>query len=198
MKHKNSFVVCLVAFSAIICAVMTVIGALVFRSILDRRSYDNNHLAPFHNVYDAICEKYPFITSLSQDIGDDGIYCMYYIKCDIAENISFDELAEIQREINVIMETRKDDEWFKGFKGHIEVISGEQSLRVFYDDGSISNEIWANNVISDDYSILLDAFPMCDEILLIIFLSDYSDKIKSEITQEYNGRSITIIQQTRG
>lgn len=68
----------------------------------------------------------------------------------------------------------------------------------FYDDGSISNEIWANNVISDDYSILLDAFPMCDEILLIIFLSDYSDKINLEITQEYKGRNITIIQQTRG
>lgn len=110
---------------------MTVIGVLVFRSILDGRSYDNNHLAPFHNVYDAICEKYPFITSLSQDIGDDGIYCMYYIKCDVAENISFDELAEIQREINVIIKTRKDDEWLKEFKGHIEVISGEQSLRVF-------------------------------------------------------------------
>lgn len=199
MKHKNSFVVCLVVFGATICAIMTVIGVLVFRNFFDRRGYENNYLAPFHNVYDVICEKYPFITSLRQDIGDDGTYCMYYIECEIAENSRcFDELVDIQREINIIMEARKDNEWFKGFKGHIEVISGEQSLRVFYDGGSMSNEIWAHNVISDDYSILLDAFPMNGEILLIIFLSDYSDEINPEITQEYKGRNITIIQQIGG
>lgn len=192
MKHKNSFVVSLVAFCVITCAIITVIG------VVDRRSYENNYLAPFHNVYDVIREKYTFITSLRQDIGDDGIYCMYYIECDIADNIDcFDKLVDIQCEINTIMQTRKHDEWFKGFKGHIEVISGEQSLRVFYDSGTMSNEIWANNIISDDYNILFDAFPTYDEILLIIFLSDCSDVIDTEITQEYNGRNITIIQQSR-
>lgn len=62
----------------------------------------------------------------------------------------------------------------------------------------MSNEIWANNLVTDDYSTLLDAFPMNDEILLIIFFSDYSDKINPEITQEYEGRKITVRQQIRG
>lgn len=199
MKHKNIFVISLVVFCVIICAIITAIGILGFKNNSDRRGYENDYLSPFHNVYDLICEKYPFITSLRQDIGDDGIYGMYYIECDIAENIDcFDQLVDIQCEINTIMETRKDDEWFKGFKGHIEVISGEQSLRVFYDGGTMSNEIWANSIISDDYSILFDAFPIYDEILLIIFLSDHSNEIAPEITQEYKGRNITIIQQIGG
>ena len=199
MKHKNGFVVLLVILGAIICAAMTVIGVLIFKSNSERREYENNYLAPFRNVYDVICEKYPFITSLRQDISDDDTYCMYYIECDNAENSDcFSELVDIQREINSIMEARKEDKWFNGFKGHIEVTAGERSLRVFYDSGSMSNEIWANNMVTDDYSILLDAFPMNDEILLIIFLSDYSAEINPEITQEYEGRTLTIRQQIGG
>ena len=194
MKYKNSIVVSLVAVCAIFCAIMIFVGVIDFINDHDRRDNESDYLAPFHIVYDTICEKYPFVTSFRQDIGDDGIYGMYYIECDIAEiSDRFEKLVDIQCEINTIMQAQKGDEWFKGFNGHIEVISGEQSLRVFYDDGSMDNEIWANNVISDDYSILLDAFSN-DEILLIIFLSDHSDEINSEITQEYKGRKITIIQ----
>lgn len=196
MKHKNSLTAPLVAVCAILCAILAVTGVLYFKDRSDRQAHESAHLTPFSNVYDAVREKYPFVTSLRQDTGDDGVYCMYYIECDIDQsNDCFDELTDIQREINAIIKARKDDEWFSGFRGHIEVISGERSLRVFYDDGSIGNEIWAENIIRDDYSILLDAFPDKEKIRLTVFLSERPDEATSEITQDYNGRKMTIIQQ---
>ena len=196
MKHRNSLTAPLVAVFSILCAILAVTGVLYFKDRSDRQAHESAHLASFRNVYDTVREKYPFVTSLRQDTGDDGVYGMYYIECDIDENNDcFDELTDIQREISVIMETQKDDKWFKNFKGHIEVITGERSLRVFYDGGSMGNEIWAENIIRDDYSILLDAFPDKKDIRLTVFLSERPDEVIRENTQEYHGRKITIIQQ---
>lgn len=124
---------------------------------------------------------------------------MYYIECDIDENSDcFSELVDVQREIGDLMQARKNDEWFNGFEGHIEVCIDCRRLRVFYHNGSMSNEVWANDVISDDYSVLWDAFPKNDEISLVIFLTDYSDEIKSQITQKYEGRNIIVRRQIGG
>lgn len=117
MKHKNGFVVSIFIFGAIICVTMTVMGVLLFIRHSERRDYKNNYLAPFSNVYDVICEKYPFIISLRQDIGDDDTYCMYYIECNIAENIDcFDELVDVQREINATIEHQKKMNGLKALK----------------------------------------------------------------------------------
>lgn len=80
---------------------------------------------------------------------------MYSIECDFVENTDcFAELVDVKREINILMEARKDDERFNGFEGHIDINTDCQQLRVFYHHGSISNEVWTNGVISDDYNVL--------------------------------------------
>lgn len=117
---------------------------------------------------------------------------MYYIECDIDKSDCFAELVDIQREIYTFFEERKDDEWYGSFEGHIEIIAGDRRLRVFYDNGLISNEVWANDVISDDYNVLWNAFPKNDEISLVIFLTDYSDKIALGITQKHAERNIVV------
>lgn len=187
----------IVAF-AIICGVM---GGFFLKHIFDafdkqaaaKQASKNEFLAPFHEVYDVLREKYPSIKSLREDLGAGDHYGMYYIECDIDENTDcFAEFVDIQCEIKSLMEARKEDEWFKEFDGHIVIGADSRKLRAFYHHGSISREFWADDIISDDYGALWDAFPEKDDIYLAIELTDYSDEIKSEILQKNKGRNITV------
>lgn len=173
--------------------VVIVILIIHLKNTLSKQTYEKSFLAPFHEIYDVLCEKYPFITSLHEEAGASGCYGAYFIECDFAENIDcFAKLVDVQRNINDLMESRKDDEWFNEFEGHIQIYAGRQQLRVFYHNGSMRNGIWANDVISDDYSVLWDIFRENDEIYLVLFLSDYSDEKELEITQKYEGRNIIV------
>lgn len=203
MRHKKNGAVITVAFGIVFCIIAAAICVLVvIKNALDKlayeKAYEKSFLAPFHGVYDVLCEEHSFITSFHEELGA-GEYAMYYIECDIAENTDcFAEFVNVQREINILMDARKDDEWFNKFNGHIEIYTDCRRLRVFYHNGSMSNNIWADDVISDEYNVLWDAFPKNEEISLVIFLTDYSDEIKSEITQKYDGRNIIVKEQIGG
>lgn len=177
---------------------VAVIGVVIVAYFLVKPTYDRyvsekEFLAPFHEVYGALREKFPSITLLHEDIGAGGRYGMYYIECDIDENTDcFAEFVDIQCEINALMEARKEDEWFSEFDGHIVIIAGSRRLRAFYHNGSISKEFWANNMTSGEYAVLWDAFPEIDDIYLVIWLDDYSDEIASEIMRKNEGRNIKV------
>ena len=189
MKRKNVLARCLVAVCTIICVALVVVGVFVVKNYQDNLAKKNEFLAPFHDVYCEICDKYPFVTSLRQNSSSGNTYGMYYIECDIAENTDcFDEFVDIQREINVIMKARKDDEWFQNFNGSIKVYADSRSIIASYYNGSIG-DIWVNDIISDNYSVLWDAFPE-KEFYMVLYLTDYSDKIKTRITEQYDGRII--------
>lgn len=176
-----------------------VIGISLIKNALDRQANEKSFLAPFHEVYDVLREKYPSIKSISEHLGAGGRYGMYYIECDIAENTDcFAEFVDIQREINALMETRKENEWFSEFDGHIDIYTDCRRLRVFYHNGSMNDAFLAEEIISDNYNVLWDAFPDNDELSLTIWLSDYSDEIKSEIMQKNEGRNITVEPQLGG
>lgn len=195
MGHKSK---CIVIAAVVVGVAITVVCVSIAKYTSDRLAYKKNFLVPFHEIYDSICQKYPFITSLHEKSSNDGTYGMYYIECDFAKNIDcFSELVDVQREINSLMKARKDDEWFNGFEGHIEVFADCQSLRVFYHNGSMCGEIWANDIITDNYNVLWNAFPE-KKISLVIFLADFTDEIKTRITQQYYGRSIIVRPQIGG
>ncbi len=202
MKHKKIDIV-LIPLGIIIPVVIigVVMGVFVLRPIIvrlddrqaEREASKKSFLAPFHEVYDAFCEKHLSIKSLREEVGAGDHYGMYYIECDIAENTDcFAEFVDIQREINALMDAEKDDEWFKEFDGHIDIRADNRRLRAFYRDGSITKEFWADNIISDEYYVLWDAFPEIDEIYLAIELTDYSDEIESAILQKNEGKNITV------
>ncbi len=90
------------------------------------------------------------------------------------------------------MDAEKDDEWFSEFDGHIDIYTDCRRLRVFYHNGSMNDAFLAEEIISDNYNVLWDAFPDNDELSLTIWLTDYSDEIKSEIIQKNEGRNITV------
>lgn len=194
-----------IALIAVFMAGAAIIGVFIGVNILkpffadevsrqdERRAYAKEFLAPFHEVYDALREKYPSVKSLSEHLGAGDHYRMYYIECDIDESTDcFAEFVDIQREINAHLEARKENEWFKEFEGHIEIIAGNRKLRVFYHNGSMSDAFLAEEIISDNYNVLWDAFPDNDELSLTIWLSDYSDEMASEIIQENEGKNIRV------
>lgn len=199
MKHKIIFgsIALFALFLASVATIGVVIGVYVLKPIFDRqdeqRAYKQEFLAPFHEVYNALREKYPSVKSLSEDLGAGDHYCMYHIECDIAEDADcFAEFVDILCEINALMEARKDDEWFNEFKGSIVIYADSRRLNASYWNGSKTREFWAFDIISDDYSVLWDAFPEIDDIYLYIYLTDYSDEIQSEIIQKNEGRNIKV------
>lgn len=190
MRHKK--IGCYSVGLVIVAIIGVVISVFVLRQY-ERITSENSFLEPFREVYADLREKYPSIKSFQGELGAGERYCMYYIECDIAENTDcFAEFVDIQREINALMEARKEDEWFNEFQGHIEIIADSRLLRASYHNGSIIREFWADNIISDDYGVLWDAFPEKDDIYLVIWLTDYSDEIRSEILRKNEGRNIKV------
>ncbi|MCM1164443.1 MAG: hypothetical protein NC299_00125 [Lachnospiraceae bacterium] len=188
-RRKKAATAFAAAFGCALCIVAVYVFIAV-KSASEERAREKSFLAPFHEVYDALCGEYPFITSLRGELG--GGYAMYYIECDIAEDEDcFAELVNVQRGINDLMEAQ-DGEWFDEFDGHVEVSAGRRSLRVFYHNGSMSNEFWADDVISDDYGVLWDAFPEVDDIRLVIYLAEYSEETAAETARKYEGRNIEV------
>lgn len=196
MKRKitGGSIVLAALFIASVATIGTVIVVYFLKPMFEREAYKREFLAPFHEVYDDLRDKFPSIISLSEHLGAGGDrYCMYYIECDIDENTDcFAEFVDIQREINALMKARKEDEWFSEFHGHIVINAGSRRLKTYYWNGSISRTFEAYDIISDEYGVLWDAFPENDDIYLYIRLTDYSDEIKSEIMQKNEGRNIDV------
>lgn len=198
MKRKKIGIVLIIVTAIIPVVIIGIImGIFVLKPFIDsqadRQASKKEFLAPFHEVYDDLREKYPSIKSLSEHLGAGDHFCMYYIECDIAEDADcFADFVDIQREINTLMEAEKGDEWFEEFDGHIEIRADNQRLLASYRNGSLPGEFWADNVISEEYYVLWDAFPELDDIYLAIVLTDYSDEIKSAILQKNEGRNITV------
>lgn len=158
-----------IALFAVAVIGVVLVAYFLVKPTYDRYVFEKKFLAPFHEVYGTLREKFPSVKSLREHLGAGDHYRMYYIECDIDESTDcFAEFVDIQREINAHLEARKEDEWFSEFDGHIEIIAGNRKLRVFYHNGSISKEFWADNMTSGEYAVLWDAFPEIDDIYLVI------------------------------
>lgn len=181
-----------IVITFIIILIAVLLGIIITTNI-ENRKQDNKYLSNFHSVYNELCEENSCVVLLDEDRGPDGIYASYYIKCDFpTDSDCFSELVDVQLEINNLINARKDDEWYRRYTGRIEVYTDCQRLCVCYDEGSMTGRVWIRGEISNDYHLLWKAFPNNDNLHLYVCPDNYSDELKSEIEQKYDGLDIKV------